>query len=667
MTLVNSFLENRNYIQKVSKLVTSNIIPSQIEKKKFFKNFEKNSPNMSAQSFGPDLQVISKLGEGSFAEVFKVKSKETGKIFAIKRLKKRYRSVDEVNHLPEIYALKALQGHPNVIKLENLIYSNQSGYVAMVFEVMDCNVYELITAHKKSFDERTSLILTYQLLKAIAFMHSKNMFHRDIKPENCMVDKKTFTLKLCDFGSTRGVTNSSSPYTEYVSTRWYRAPECILTSGSYGPEVDEWAVGCMLYELMTTKPLFPGKHEIDQIARIHRLLGSPSREVLAQFRKNPNTQISFAFPAQRSADMRSLLPKASSETIDLLAHLLIYDPSHRISAEDALKMPCFAKIRQFEELWENSSKQIPFPLAFLNNSLPSAIHKNISNDLSSIPNTSNTTTHSSATHSISANNSSLANNSLANNSSLANNVSASGTGKTTMYVQPKPEYVAPIAKITTFGSEQPPYQPIVPVPTTNTSTNSTSNTSNNSNASYNSYTSTNSTNLNIVKNNNSNKSYNSENSYLENTYNPYSTHSSNISNSNNDDYQEKSQTEYAPVIAPKKYQPPQLSKATFGQPQPTIFAQAPPVAASKPQPYIKKPLGGISKGPLEHNLLAESRKRAAARIQAYNQKKLIQATVAKKQQPFHGAAFQFAAAKIQGGFQKPRPELVQPRLPKIIL
>jgi renal tumor antigen len=313
-----------------------------------------------------DLRVVAKLGEGSFAEVFKVKQNGSDKVFAVKRLKKRYHSVEEVKRLPEILSLQHVQGHPNVIDLVDLIYEPKNGYVAMVFELMDCNAYELISEHITPFTEQISLILVYQLLSAVEFMHSKGMFHRDIKPENCMINKDTMTLKLADFGSTRGVA-STAPYTEYVATRWYRAPECILTSGSYGPQVDEWAVGCMLYEFLTAHPLFPGKHEVDQIARIHALLGTPSGDVLAQFSQNPNTQISFVFPERYPQDFRRLLPRKTSEAvIDLIKKLLIYNPQDRISAAEALRHSAFREIRESESNWRRTDQSIPFSSYFLN-------------------------------------------------------------------------------------------------------------------------------------------------------------------------------------------------------------------------------------------------------------------------------------------------------------
>jgi len=337
------------------------------------------------QSLSSDLRVIGKLGEGSFAEVFKVKSMRTQQVFAVKRLKKRFRSIEEVNHLPEIMALQALQGYPSIIKLFDVMFDSNSGYVAMVFELMDANLYEFMRDNKKALDEKLSLLLVYQLLTAIALMHTRKLFHRDVKPENCMINKKTYELKLVDFGSTRSVTDTN-PYTEYVSTRWYRAPECILTSGSYGNEVDEWAVGCMLYELLTSRPLFPGKHEIDQIARIHNILGTPSRDVLAQFKQNPNTQINFVFPPRSAQDLQMLIPSASKSTVELLKRLLTYDPQDRISAKEALEHSAFNWVRSAEERFKAlQNPQLSFPQYALQmfspqitKGIPETINENIS-------------------------------------------------------------------------------------------------------------------------------------------------------------------------------------------------------------------------------------------------------------------------------------------------
>lgn len=324
---------------------------------------------MYRSSFSSEFKVLEKLGEGSFAEVFKVKSTRNNgsSLFAIKRLKKRFHSVDEVNRLTEITTCQLLQGHPNVVRLFDVLYDSTHGYVALVFELLDCNLYEYVKGRGRPCDERQSLLFIYQLLKAISYLHSKNIFHRDVKPENCMVNKNTLELKLVDFGSCRVDDhggNFDNFYTEYVSTRWYRAPECILTSGLYGKAVDIWAVGCMLYELLTTRPLFPGKHELDQISRIHQVVGSPSREVLSQFKRNPNTQISFSFPSKQPQDLNRLLPNVSKSTVDLLKKLLIYDPRDRITADEALMHPAFDIYVVLDKKWRETGEIVPYSVFF---------------------------------------------------------------------------------------------------------------------------------------------------------------------------------------------------------------------------------------------------------------------------------------------------------------
>lgn len=115
---------------------------------------------------------------------------------------------------------------------------------------------------------------------------------------------------------------------------------------------------------MTTRPLFPGKHEIDQIARIHNVVGSPSKDILSQFKQNPNTQISFSFPSRKPQDMRRLLPGASEKCLDLLKAMLIYDPRDRITAQQAIDHPVFAEFRKIDSLWESAGRPRPFPVYF---------------------------------------------------------------------------------------------------------------------------------------------------------------------------------------------------------------------------------------------------------------------------------------------------------------
>ena len=154
-----------------------------------------------------------------------------------------------------------------------------------------------------------------------------------------MVEKDGKTLKIADLGSCRA-SYSKQPYTEYISTRWYRAPECLLTDGYYGPEMDIWGAGCVLFEIIALYPLFPGSDEIDQINRIHKVFGTPSREVLTKFiSKNHSNRVNFNFPYQKGIGISHLLSHASNDCVDFITKVLAYDLTKRISAKDALLHP----------------------------------------------------------------------------------------------------------------------------------------------------------------------------------------------------------------------------------------------------------------------------------------------------------------------------------------
>ena len=149
-----------------------------------------------------------------------------------------------------------------------------TGRLALVFELMDMNIYELIRGRRHYVAEERVQNYMYQLTRSMDHMHRNGIFHRDVKPENILIMDKV--LKVADFGSCRGI-YSKQPYTEYISTRWYRAPECLLTDGYYGYKMDMWGLGCVMFEVIALFPLFPGTNELDQIQKIHNVMGTPPR------------------------------------------------------------------------------------------------------------------------------------------------------------------------------------------------------------------------------------------------------------------------------------------------------------------------------------------------------------------------------------------------------
>ncbi|KAI4455783.1 mitogen-activated protein kinase [Holotrichia oblita] len=208
-----------------------------------------------------EYKVIQKIGEGSFSEVLKCEDKLTSMLYAAKRLKKTFKSASDVMTCAEIIAMHKLSRHPNVLYMIEYFYDPALGKLTYVFELMDMSMYEYMKSKKRPLPEVKVRNYLYQMLKGLEHLHKNGLFHRDIKPENILVKLppqspgsvpyiQAEIVKLADLGSIRGI-YSRPPYTEYISTRWYRSPECLLTVGYYGPKMDVWAAGCVFYEMLT--------------------------------------------------------------------------------------------------------------------------------------------------------------------------------------------------------------------------------------------------------------------------------------------------------------------------------------------------------------------------------------------------------------------------------
>lgn len=304
---------------------------------------DKQSSNNYSDKIMHKYKFISKKGEGTFSEVIKAQTANS-KYVAIKRMKNHFESMEQVNNLREVQALKRLAPHQGIIKLLEVIFERSTGRLSLVFELMDMNIFELIRGRRHFLPEKKVKFYMYQLLKAMDHIHRNGIFHRDIKPENILIaDDK---LKIADFGSCRGV-KSKQPFTEYISTRWYRAPECLLTDGYYNYKMDMWGVGCVFFEVMSLFPLFPGTNELDQIQKIHNILGSPPPELLAKMRRS--SHMNFNFPLKEGTGIDRLVPNASADCIDLIKKLLAYNPDDRLSARQALRHPYFKDLREAEK------------------------------------------------------------------------------------------------------------------------------------------------------------------------------------------------------------------------------------------------------------------------------------------------------------------------------
>lgn len=251
-------------------------------------------------------------------------------------MKKKYYSWDECMQLREIKSLKKLN-HPNIVKLKEVIREND--LLHMVFEFMDNNLYEVMTKRKKLFDETDVRNISFQILQGLAFTHKQGYFHRDLKPENILCNDGLKVVKIADYGLAREI-RSRPPYTDYVSTRWYRAPEVLLRSTSYNSPIDQFAVGAIMAELYTLRPLFPGASEMDQLFKVTAVMGTPS-EIMWPEGQRLATAMNFKFPKMVATPLKKLIPNAFQDGIELMAALMHWNPERRPSALKALRHKYF--------------------------------------------------------------------------------------------------------------------------------------------------------------------------------------------------------------------------------------------------------------------------------------------------------------------------------------
>ena len=218
------------------------------------------------------------------------------------------------------------------------------------------NLYEAIKDRKKYLPEKKAKSWIFQILKALEFMHRNGIFHRDIKPENILL--RNNQVKLADLGSCKGM-YSKPPFTAYISTRWYRSPECLLTDGYYNYKMDIWGLGCVFFEILTLIPLFPGDDEIDEVNKINYILGSPSDDLFEKFVKNSEHRNEFNFEFQKGIGLQRYLNHVSPNTVDLISKMLIYDPDKRPTAKECLNHECFNDLVE-QDLKMTKMSQINF-------------------------------------------------------------------------------------------------------------------------------------------------------------------------------------------------------------------------------------------------------------------------------------------------------------------
>jgi len=321
------------------------------------------------------FERLEQVGEGTYGQVYRAKDLKTGEIVALKKVKlEMEREGFPITAIREIKILKSLS-HPNIVDLKEIVTSRNRGIkghkrpvsgsgsgdahqgpphaqdeesdlsIYMVFEYMDHDLTGLLQMGTKLTQRQVKSYMR-QLLDGVAYMHRNKIIHRDIKGSNLLLDNNGF-LKIADWGLARPWNDLKKHYTNKVITLWYRPPELLLGQTAYDQSIDIWSVGCILVELLDSKPCLPGRDEIDQLRRIFHLCGSPTaenwpgHETLKEWDKfKPEKPFTRTF--------RQRFKHLPEQAVDLVNQMLQLDPKRRMSAQKALDhdyfwtdpMPC---------------------------------------------------------------------------------------------------------------------------------------------------------------------------------------------------------------------------------------------------------------------------------------------------------------------------------------
>ncbi|XP_029910934.1 cyclin-dependent kinase 11B isoform X1 [Myripristis murdjan] len=287
-----------------------------------------------------EFQCLNRIEEGTYGVVYRAKDKKTDEIVALKRLKmEKEKEGFPITSLREINTILKAQ-HPNIVTVREIVVGSNMDKIYIVMNYVEHDLKSLMETMKQPFLPGEVKTLMIQLLRGVRHLHDNWILHRDLKTSNLLLSHKGI-LKIGDFGLAREYGSPLKPYTPVVVTLWYRSPELLLGAKEYSTAVDMWSVGCIFGELLTQKPLFPGKSEIDQINKIFKDLGSPSEKIWPGYSELPAVK-KMTFTEYPYNNLRKRFGALlSDQGFDLMNKFLTYCPSKRIISDEALKHEYF--------------------------------------------------------------------------------------------------------------------------------------------------------------------------------------------------------------------------------------------------------------------------------------------------------------------------------------